>query len=154
MANEKLFHIGVKALITNSQGKFLVAFTSGKDFTVPGPNHGDLIGGRIEVGQEPVEALKREIEEEAGVTDVGHVSFLTAVISQIQIKLSDDTMAGLALLVYNVQIPDNIPLRLSDEHSKFEWLSPAEAADALEYKFGREFSDYLRRVGAAEQLTV
>lgn len=152
MASEKLFFVGVKALITNAEGKFLVGYTSGNDFTTPGPNHGDLIGGRIDVGENPEEALKREIEEEAGVTDVTHIKFLTAVISQIRIKIDDAQTVGLVLMVYSVQIPENAHLVMSDEHTKFEWLSVREAAGALEYKFGKEFSDWLLHVGAAEQL--
>lgn len=148
---EKLFHIGVKGLIKNREGKFLVFMADNTNFTMPGPAHGDLVGGRIEVGQAPEMTLVREIEEETGVRDVSNIRFLTAVISQIQIKLDDGTVVGLALMVYQATIPDDATIILSDEHTKYEWLDRHAAADALAYKFGEEFSDWLQG-GAADAL--
>lgn len=144
MANEKLFHIGVKALITNARGKYLIFTEDNTKFSIPAPEHGDLVGGRIEVGQSPEEALRREIEEETGITEVSDIRFVTSVISQIQIAISDTQKVGLALMIYAAKIPEDADIVLSDEHTKFEWLDQAAAADALEYKFGKDFSSALR----------
>src|SRR3982751_5302454 len=101
MANEKLFHIGVKALITNKQGKYLVFTEDNTKFSIPAPAHGDLVGGRIEVGQNAEEALRREIVEETGITEVSNIHFVRAVISQIEIAISDTQKVGLALMIYH-----------------------------------------------------
>jgi 8-oxo-dGTP diphosphatase len=149
MANEKLFHVGVKALIKNRQGKYLIFTEDNTKFSIPAPAHGDLVGGRIEVGQSAEEALRREIKEETGITEVSDIRFMTAVISQIQIAISDTQKVGLALMVYAAEIPEDAQIVLSDEHTKFEWLDQAAAAEALEYKFGSDFATWLRQ-GAGE----
>ena len=147
------FHVGVKALITNDEGKFLVVESDNKNFIVKSdPSHGDLVGGRIESNQQPEEALRREIEEETGITDVSIGALLTAVTSPMRIPASlatPDDRVGLLLMIYRVIIPANAEIVLSDEHSKFEWLDRETAASSLEYKFGTQFSDWLQS-GAAE----
>lgn len=145
MANEQIFHVGVKALIRDQAGECLVFYTDTKDFTSPGPAHYDLAGGRIENGQTPEEALRREIAEETGIKQIEAIKFFYAVVSpSIQIKVTDDLTVGLTLLVYEVKVPEGSEIVLSGEHTKYEWLNPTEAAKALEYKFGKEFSDQLR----------
>lgn len=147
MANEQLFHVGVKALIRNQAGECLVFYTDTKDFSTPGEAHYDLAGGRIENGQTPEEALRREIVEETGISDVKNIKFFYAVVSpSIQIRLSNELTVGLTLLIYEVTVPEGSEIVLSGEHTKYEWLKPEDAAKALEYKFGKEFSDQLRDV--------
>jgi 8-oxo-dGTP pyrophosphatase MutT (NUDIX family) len=144
MAHEKLFHVGVKALIRNKEGKYLVAEVDNSKFLTPDPVHGDLIGGRIEIGQNPLEALEREVEEEIGITGISNVTFLTALVSPILIPVSQTEKVGLLLMIYRVAIPDDATLVLSEEHTKFEWLDKDAAADALEFKFGKDFSSSVR----------
>jgi 8-oxo-dGTP pyrophosphatase MutT (NUDIX family) len=144
MANEKLFHVGVKALITNSEGKYLVAEVDTSKFLTPDPVHGDLIGGRIEQDQDPIAALEREVEEETGAKEISDVQFLTALVSPLRIPISQTEKVGLLLMVYKVKIPEGAEIVLSDEHTKFEWLDKDAAAEQLEFKFGKGFSAWLR----------
>lgn len=146
---EKLFHVGVKALIQNKDGKFLVFMADDSRFTIPAPAHADLVGGRIDVGEDPELALRREIKEETGITEVSSIRFLTSVISQIQIKLNDNQTIGLLLMIYEAKIPENTAIVLSEEHTKYDWLDKEAAADALLYKFGEAFSSALRGGGEA-----
>jgi 8-oxo-dGTP pyrophosphatase MutT (NUDIX family) len=144
MASEKLFHVGVKALIQDREGKYLIAEVDNTKFLTPDPVHGDLIGGRIQVGQGPLEALEREVEEEIGVTELSAIKFLTALVSPLLIPISQTEKVGLLLMIYKVRIPDDAKLTLSEEHTKFEWLDKDAAAAALEFKFGKEFSAFLQ----------
>jgi 8-oxo-dGTP pyrophosphatase MutT (NUDIX family) len=50
-------------IFQNPEGEFLV-YLRDDDPSIPFPNHWDLIGGHVENGELPVEALLREIMEE------------------------------------------------------------------------------------------
>lgn len=138
MANEKLFQVGVKALIQNNSGKILLLHAPGwaKNNTLP---HWDIPGGRIQEGQTIEEALKREVEEEIGVKDIISSEFFTAVVSKHQIPLDDKTL-GLILMIYRVQIPKDSKLVLSDEHTGYEWVDEQGASKRLSNKYPPEFT--------------
>lgn len=141
MAGEKLFHVGVKALLTRPDGTVLVMKTG------PFKNdeaHWDLAGGRIEEGQTEIETLAREIEEETGVTDFGEPEYFGSCISNIQIPLKDGTKVGLVLIAYKVPVPEDVQIVTSNEHSEIAWVSMAEAAERLAYKYPEAFTDLLR----------
>lgn len=53
-------------LLFDRDGALLIYLRDDKP-TIPFPNHWDLFGGHIEAGEEPEEALRRELEEELRV---------------------------------------------------------------------------------------
>ena len=58
---------GAKAFIKNKKlDKYLFVLRDDKP-NIPNPNCWSLIGGGVEEGEEPIEALKREAKEEIGV---------------------------------------------------------------------------------------
>ena len=58
---------GAKAFIKNKKlDKYLFVLRDDKP-NIPNPNCWALIGGGIEKGEEPIEALKREVKEEIGI---------------------------------------------------------------------------------------
>ncbi len=69
MANIKLFNVGIKGLIEDTEGRILVLKSSLKGHRMPTEAYWDIPGGRIEEGQNVLDVLKREIEEETGVKD-------------------------------------------------------------------------------------
>ncbi len=141
MAGEKLFHVGVKALLTRPDGMVLVMKTgSFKDDEA----HWDLAGGRIEEGQTEIETLAREIEEETGLTDFGEPEYFGSCISNIQIPLDDGDKVGLVLIAYKVPVPDDVQIVISDEHNEIAWVSMTEAAERLTYKYPKVFTDLLK----------
>lgn len=53
-------------ILENDSGEFLLALRDNKSW-IPFPNHWDLIGGHVEEGETPEEAVKREYMEELGL---------------------------------------------------------------------------------------
>ena len=144
MAKEKLFQVGVKVLITNSEGKILV-LDSGKWHLKHQKRHWDIPGGRIQEGHSALDTLRREVEEETGIKKMNNPEFFTAVISNfIEIPVNG-RMVGLLLMVYKVTIPKDSKIVLSEEHTGHEWVNAKEAAKRLAYKYPPEFTELLKR---------
>lgn len=141
MSREKLFHVGVKALIENQRGDIIL-------LKAPGwpknniPPHWDIPGGRIQEGQTVLEVLSREIEEETGITEIAEPKFFTAVISNHEIPLEGKSL-GLVMMVYKVKIPEDAEVALSEEHTAYEWVDKKEAARRLADKYPSEFTNLL-----------
>jgi len=60
-------------ILENDNGEFLLALRDNKSW-IPFPNHWDLIGGHVEEGETPEEALIREYKEELDL-DLKEYSF-------------------------------------------------------------------------------
>lgn len=60
-------------ILENDKGEFLLALRDNKSW-IPFPNHWDLIGGHVEEGETPEEALVREYNEELDL-DLKEYSF-------------------------------------------------------------------------------
>lgn len=142
MAQEKLFQIGVKALITNDKDEVLV-LDSGEWHLKHQSQHWDIPGGRIQEGHTVLETLQREVEEETGIKEVIDPQFFTVAMSNFQDIPVDGHKVGLLLMVYKVKVPENSKIKLSHEHSGFEWVSRKEAAKRLAYKYPPEFTKLL-----------
>ena len=53
-------------ILENEKGEFLLALRDNKSW-IPFPDHWDLIGGHVEEGETPEEALVREVKEELDI---------------------------------------------------------------------------------------
>lgn len=53
-------------ILENKKGEFLLALRDNKSW-IPFPHHWDLIGGHVEEGETPEEALIREVKEELDI---------------------------------------------------------------------------------------
>jgi ADP-ribose pyrophosphatase YjhB (NUDIX family) len=142
MAQEKLFQVGVKALITNDKDEILV-LDSGEWHLKHQTQHWDIPGGRIQEGHTVSDTLQREVEEETGIKEIIDVEFFTAVVSNFKDIPVGDHKVGLMLMVYKVKVPQDSKVTLSHEHSGFEWVNREEAAKRLEYKYPPEFTEKL-----------
>jgi len=141
MAQEKLFHVGIKALIEDKDGKILLLHAPGweKNNTPP---HWDIPGGRIQDGQTSSAALSREIEEETGIKIIESSEFFTAAIAKHEIPFENHIL-GLVLMVYRVKVPKDSQIILSHEHTEYEWVDKKEAAERLANKYPSEFTKKL-----------
>lgn len=139
---EKLFHVGVKGLITDNEGRVLILKVNTATFK-DRTEHWDIPGGRIQEGQDAAGTLRREIMEEVGLEIGNKPTFITSVISNVEIPLSESQSVGLVLMVYRVSIPADSEIHLSDEHTAFEWVDKVEAARRLSYKYPVSFTEEL-----------
>lgn len=134
-----LYQVGVKALVTDSEGKILL-LKAAKGFH---DAHWDLPGGRIEDTQTPDEALRREIEEEIGIAEVSNIKFHSGCISNFEMHFDELGTIGLVLMAYELKIPDSESIQLSDEHTDYEWVDRSELPERLKEKYPKEFTDGL-----------
>ena len=141
---EDSFHLGIKALIRNSAGQILLLKVNKEKLKgFQGEPYWDIPGGRIQKGQTVEETLKREVEEEIGVTEITNVKPFSMVLSKIRIPQGEDSV-GLILGAYTCEIPENSEIKLSDEHTEVNWFIPLEASKLLEVKYPTEFTEKIK----------
>jgi 8-oxo-dGTP pyrophosphatase MutT (NUDIX family) len=141
----QLFYIGVKGLIENEAGEILVLEADiSRHHSKDAKPYWDIPGGRIEAGENLLDTLRREIEEEIAVTElIGEPEHIATVISNHKVANSQDVADNLALVVYEVKISSQAEITLSEEHLSYEWVDRAEAARRLSNKYPKAFTDAL-----------
>lgn len=146
MAQEDIFHLGVKAIIRNSQGEILVLEKNPKNRSGLNPYHWDLPGGRLKTNQNIESALHREVEEEIGIKDLKVINFFDASLSSFRVQ-SGETTVGLILFTFVCKIPNTNLVKLTDdEHSKLDWVDSKKAAELLKVKFGEDFAQKVAKL--------
>src|SRR5580700_7778522 len=124
-SQEDCFHLGVKALLCNSHGQLLLLKKKWAD-----QFFWDIPGGRLKKGEAPLDALKREIEEETGLTHFGTPRFLSMLLTDVRLS-TDNGDVGLIFSVYHCDIVSFDRIILSNEHVDYGWYMPSEAAILL-----------------------
>jgi 8-oxo-dGTP pyrophosphatase MutT (NUDIX family) len=112
------YHVSAKAVMT--RGAEVLVLRS--------KNTPDLPGGRIEAGETPITGLNRELSEALpGIVDIE----IRDIVGWHLYKAYQPKGKNLIVLIFKVYatLPD--PIQLSDEHESFEWLTIAEAKEAL-----------------------
>lgn len=139
--NEDLFQLGIKAFIINPEGKILLLkVNKAKLKEFKGEPYYDIPGGRIHRGSTIEETLRREVEEETGITDIKSIKPFTMTLSNIRIP-HGNTDTGLILSVYLCEVGNPVNITLSDEHTEYGWFGSKEANELLKVKYPKEFTD-------------
>ena len=115
---EKKFYVAVKALVCYGRKFLLIKRTTEArgDYY-----HWEFPGGRLEFGESPMQALKREINEETGL-EVEKLILLNAWNS-----FKDECTEIIGLTYICTANGDNV--MLSKEHSYYEWVTYEEMND-------------------------
>lgn len=108
--------VGVKVLLQNADGKYLLLRRNGEKYP-EAADQWDIPGGRIDPGSTLMDNLKREVEEEAGLS----VSNVRLVAAQDLFRLPERHTVR---LTYTGRA-DGEP-RLSEEHSEYLWFTKEE----------------------------
>ncbi len=111
------------SIIKNTKGKILLIQRSEKSSY---PSYWQLVEGKLEKGESPSEALKREVEEEIGVS-VLQLEINSVIYNEIEAK-------GLKYLCFRIvfeTIISSKKIKISDEHTSFGWFNKDEVAKLL-----------------------
>ena len=119
MSNERKLQIGVKAVLKNNEGEFLLLIKSGEKYKEIGYDIWDIPGGRIDTGDTLLENLKREIKEETGM-DLKSNPTLIAAQDILRVE-------GLHVvrLTYTATIDGEVHVD-GEEHTGYKWLPISE----------------------------
>lgn len=108
-----VLQVGVKILLKNSEGKFLLLKRSAEKYPDV-ENPWDIPGGRIETGSTLLENLARELKEETGLELPKEITLIAAQ------DILKEARHVVRLTYLGNNDPDPI---LSDEHSEFGWFT-------------------------------
>lgn len=108
--------VAVKAVIQNPEGKFLI---------LKEKDRWQAVGGRLEKGEKLEEGLRRETQEETGITnlEVGKVIHVDEWFSKPEGELKH-----IVALFFLCKTESN-RVALSDEHEEFAWITADELDD-------------------------
>lgn len=119
------FAIAVKAFIVDDKKRLLVIKREPKD--IHKPRIWEIPGGRLSLGEDPVEGVKRETKEETGLS--------INVLNPLSVRhFTRDDGQKITMIIFLCKALDN-NVRLSKEHTEHDWIR----LDEKELKLGDFF---------------
>ena len=115
----------VVAGVLCNKGKFLVLQRNVDESIFPGK--WELPSGKVNFGEDPYDALKREIKEETGI-DILNANPLTCTHYTIE---KEDNKRHTVQIIYLAYADEKsiINIGLSNEHKAYKWIFPKELND-------------------------
>ncbi|MDF2473856.1 MAG: mismatch repair protein MutT [Lachnospiraceae bacterium] len=121
---DKVIVVAVKSIIVYKRKVLIARRKAGDKY---GAGLWEVIGGKLEFGEEPVDALKREIQEETGLkVDIKELLFVSTF-------LADDSRQIVTLNYVSHSITDRV--ELSDEHTEYMWAGQNKMRRLLHKKY-------------------
>lgn len=102
-----------KAVLVDADDQYLMLYRSAHPVF---GNDADLPGGTVEDGEQPLEAMIREVDEEAGIT------IRAADITELY-RGADYSTHGTEYQLYTAKLTTRPEIILSWEHASYEWVS-------------------------------
>ncbi len=117
-----VLRVAAKAVLVNEEGKILILREAST--YEEGTNHGrySLPGGRLNTGESYEDGLKREVEEETGITDFEPLYPVYVGEWRPVIKGVPHQIIG----IFTVCKVKSGEVKLSLEHDHYQWVSPEE----------------------------
>jgi len=138
----KTLGLGVKLLIIDKETKRFLAIARNADKKLHVPEKWDIPGGRLEIGEEPLAALSRELSEEIGYS----LSAEPLLVDAANIVNNDDRQ--IVRLTYAVEDDsNNVSVALGDEHSVATWL-PVQPSDEFHPCLNQAILKYVAHQGS------
>ncbi len=124
---EGKFSIGIGAIIEHTgSGKILLLHRApAVDFE---SNKWDDVGGRMHQFENPEETLRREIEEETGISEIRVIKPIDVSHYFRGTKNAENEMI---VITYWCMTASN-EIKLSEEHNEYRWVLPEEALQLTE----------------------
>ena len=110
--------IHIVAAVFERNGRFLFGLRSAWKQWLP--SHWDLIGGHMEAGETPLEALVREVDEELGV-------FVTTAEPMGKTLFTREDGEAVTQHVFRITAFEGHIELANDEHTQLAWFKPEEA---------------------------
>ncbi len=127
MKDQKFFRVGVRAVVVDNQNRVLLLKRSDSDLFYPGSY--DIPGGSLGAGEFLEDAVKREVEEEAGLSgiEIGPVIYVPDITAD-----QWNGFYGYKTPYYLVFTGNPELARVDEnEHQSLEWLSFKEALEKI-----------------------
>jgi 8-oxo-dGTP diphosphatase len=121
------FRVAVKALIVHDK-KMLVVKRAEDDVQKPGI--WELPGGRLELGEDPILGIIREIREETGLY------IKPSVPMSVRHFVRDDKQV-VTMLVFFCRVMGG-EMKISEEHSSFDWVDLKDCKEKINPFFHKE----------------
>lgn len=136
--------VGVKVLLKNSEGKYLVLKRSAKKYPEVN-NLWDIAGGRIEPGTPLLENLSREVSEETGLVLTSEPQLIAA---QDILKNPEKHIVRLTYIANTEGEPVLDKEEHKEEHDEYKWLTLEEikSLTGLDSNFKRVLPELAKRL--------
>ncbi len=137
MESNPYLQVGVKVLLKNEEGKFLLIRRNPKKYPEIGPKW-DIVGGRIDIGSPLLENLKREVKEETGL-EIKSVPRLVGAHDILNVEGYPGR--HVVRLTYTAET-SGIP-EIDEESLEFRWFTRSEMEAFSQKELDRYFKDLL-----------
>ena len=118
------FMVAAAAVLEHDQSGDILLLRRGRDRDFA-PEVWEDVSGRLHQGEHPEQALRREIEEETGITDVEIVTPIRAFHFFRGERRAEYELVGIAFWCRT----KSRTVTLSGEHTEFRWLPATEALE-------------------------
>jgi len=129
------FRLSLKTFIMNGNDTLLIKRASDD---VQKPEIWEIPGGRIELGENPFEGLKREVKEETGLE--------IKIIHPVSVRHFQREDEQTVTMIIFLSQANNKNIKLSSEHTDSDWI-PFERCKEKLNKFFHQEVDTINKLG-------